>query len=91
MLKTSPFDVFVDDNQITVTVDRSQVEVDELINFVDFLRMQSFLRRNSLSDEEIRALAAEINQKAWTRVKRQLLQSGKGDFLPPEERQNSDE
>lgn len=85
MLDNSAFDITIDDSRVTVSLDRSQVEVDELLQFVDFLRIQSFLRRNILSEEEIAALADEIKRSAWKRVKRRWQQSGKGDFLPPEE------
>jgi hypothetical protein len=85
MLSNSPFTITVDDVRITVSVDRTQVDLDELLQFVDFLRLQTFLQQNTLRSEEISELADEIKRKAWQRIKRQLVATGKADFLPPDE------
>jgi 23S rRNA maturation-related 3'-5' exoribonuclease YhaM len=85
MLTNPPFTVTVDEARIHVSMDRTQVEIDELLRFLDYLRIQTFLQRNTLSDEEINKLAVEIKHKTWQRIKRQLLAENKADFLPPEE------
>jgi hypothetical protein len=85
MLANPPFTLTVDEARITISVDRTQVELDELLQFLDYLRIQAFLQRNTLTDEQISQLAAEIKHKAWQRVKRQLLAAGRADFLPAEE------
>lgn len=87
MLDSPIFDVVVDDRRITVSVEKSQIDVDELLRFVDFLRIQAFLQRNSMTEEEISTLAQEVQRKTWQRVKRRLIEAGKGGFLPEKERQ----
>jgi hypothetical protein len=85
MLANPPFTLTVDEARITISVDRTQVELDELLQLLDYLRIQAFLQRNTLTDEQISQLAAEIKHKTWQRIKRQLLAAGRTDFLPADE------
>lgn len=91
MLNDLAYDITIDDSRITVSMDRDEIDVDELLKFVDFLRMQSFLRQNNLTEEEIAALADEVDRNAWRSVKRKLVRSGNAGFLPVQELADLDE
>lgn len=73
MSATLPYQVVIAQDEIVVRFDRSLVQPNDLGEFLDYLRLKIVRRQNQLTDEEIVALADEINQSGWERIRKDFL------------------
>lgn len=69
MLDDAPYRVFAEGDEYVVRVKRNLLERDDLNRLLDYLMVQSILQRSQSTQDEIDALANEVKQAAWERIK----------------------
>ena len=65
----NPYTVQVEDGQIVVRVDTDAISAEDVSDFLDYVYLENLRRKASLSDEEIRALADEVDRAVWKRLR----------------------
>lgn len=73
MTIASPYQIAIESSEIVVRFDRSVFQADELTELLDYLRLKSLRRRSQLTDEQIEALADDVNQSGWRRIQEDFL------------------
>ncbi len=73
MAETLPYLVELGDAAVVVRFDRSFFDNNDLTDLLDYLRLKVLRKHSQLTDEQIAALAAEIKQSGWERIKDQFL------------------
>ncbi len=63
------YEVDNEQDEIIVRFDGKLVDRQALARLLDFIELESIRRRSTLSDQDARALADEIDQTVWNRVK----------------------
>lgn len=69
VLDDTPYRVSAEGDEYVVRVKRDFLERDDLNRLLDYLLVQSILRRSQVTQDEIDALANEVKQAAWARLK----------------------
>lgn len=65
----APYEIETDADSILIRLPRALADDAGVSQFLDYLEMQAIRDRSKLSDEEADALAAEVKQDAWQRVR----------------------
>jgi hypothetical protein len=65
----APYEIETDADSILIRLPRALADDAGVSQFLDYLEMQAIRDRSELSAEEADALAAEVKQDAWQRVR----------------------
>ncbi len=68
VLDDTLYRVSAEGDDYVVRVKRNLLERDDLNHLLDYLLVRSILRRSQATQDEIDALANEVEQRAWTRL-----------------------
>lgn len=66
---TTTYELTREDGDIVIRLPIASVDEQSLSKLLDYLELESILRRSQLSAEDASAISAEIKQGAWRQVK----------------------
>jgi hypothetical protein len=73
MTETIPYQLEIEDESLTVRFDRNFFDNNDVQEMLEFLRLKIVRKRAQLRDEEVAALADEVNQQGWERIRDSFL------------------
>lgn len=63
------YEIESDRDQIVIRLDRQLVDREVLVKLLDYVERESLRARSALSEDEARALAAEVDRGVWEQVR----------------------
>lgn len=73
MTEAMPYQLEIEDESLTVRFDRNFFDNNDVQEMLEYLRLKIVRKRAQLRDEEVAALADEINQQGWERIRDSFL------------------
>ncbi|MCB0187277.1 MAG: hypothetical protein KDE31_23580 [Caldilineaceae bacterium] len=73
MTQARPFSIAVEEDEFVIRADRTLFDMEELTQFLEYLRIRSLRSRSQASQPEIDELARSVNKKVWQQLKHRVL------------------
>lgn len=73
MTEAMPYQLEIEDESLTVRFDRNFFDNNDVQEMLEYLRLKIVRKQAQLRDEEVAALADEINQQGWERIRDSFL------------------
>ncbi len=73
MLKENFYNILIDDQEITIKLNRKLIDQETLNNLLDYLKLESIRNKSELTEELIKELADEIDVAAWKKLKPKFI------------------
>ena len=74
----APYQVDVSDEQIVVRVNPDAISPKDIADFLDYVYLENVRRKASLTDEQVAALAHEVNRAVWNRLRPMIEEKRRG-------------
>lgn len=74
MLEQSFYNVTMNDQEITIKLNRELIDQETLNNLLDYLKLESIRNKSKLTEDSAQQLADEIDAKIWQKLKFKLDQ-----------------
>lgn len=73
MSQQTSYSISVEERDIVVRFNRSSIDMDALVRFLDYLELEAIAKRSKLTEEQAAALSEEINGDVWKEIKQKFL------------------
>jgi hypothetical protein len=68
-MASSAYSIVVENSEIVVRLDRTTIDQETLIRFLDYVELEAIRKRSQLTTDQATDLAASIDRAAWESLK----------------------